>query len=142
KTETAKKLLKIIQKVKPDSILTFGPDGWTGHDDHRSMYHWAKQAVKLSGQDIPIFCVTHTPQHYKRYLKPADDALDVFFNIDKPRLLPAQECDIYYHLSRRICSKKCDALAASPSQTEALFKAFDRDFVRDAFAIECFVRDK
>lgn len=140
--EGASKLLTIIEETRPDSILTFGSDGWTGHEDHKTMNSWAKVAVKKTGRDITIYCVVHTPEHYQRYFKPADEVINIFFNIDMPPLLPADKCDIYFELSDKICQKKCDALAASPSQTEALFKLFDRDFVREAFAVECFVKAK
>ncbi len=140
--EAAEKLADIIEKSQPDSILTFGPDGWTGHDDHRCVHQWVKAAVKKSGKDIPIYCVVHTPEHYDKYFKPADEALNFFFNIDMPPLIAAEQCDIYFDMPSEICVIKCDALAAAPSQTETLFKTFSRAFVREAFAVECFVRLK
>ncbi|HSX52752.1 MAG TPA: PIG-L family deacetylase [Patescibacteria group bacterium] len=136
--DAAKKLQALINRTKPDTILTFGPDGWTGHEDHKSMYRWVHAATK--DRDIAIYSVVHTPRHYAKYFKPVDDALDIFFNIDKPPLLKPGKCDIYFELPDEICRIKCDALAAAPSQTEALFKHFDREFVRKAFAIECFVQ--
>ena len=139
--EAVQKLSKIIQEVRPDSILTFGPDGWTGHDDHRTMYHWVQAAVQKLDKKPSVYCVVHTPNHYEKYFKPADEALNLFFNIDMPPLLDEKKCDIYFVLPPATCVKKCDALAASPSQTEALFRIFNRDFVREAFAIECFILD-
>lgn len=132
------KLQTIIQKSYPDAILTFGPDGWTGHEDHKTVHRWVKAAVEGLATPIPIYCVVHTPEHYQQYLRQADEALNFFFNIDRPPLIQAEKCDIYYELPPDICAKKCNALAASPSQTEVLFKTFSRDFVREAFSVECF----
>lgn len=136
----ANKLQSIIKRVQPDSILTFGPDGWTGHEDHKTIYKWVHEAVKASKMDISVYSVVGTPDQYHAYLKPADDELNIFFNIDKPPLVQAKDCDICFVLPTDVCRIKCDALAAAPSQTEVLFKKFDRDFVRQAFAVESFVK--
>jgi len=138
----ANKLHAIIKRVQPDSILTFGPDGWTGHEDHKTIYKWVHEVVRGTDKDISTYSVVGTPQQYHKYLKPADEALNIFFNIDIPPLTRAKDCDICFELPEDICRIKCDALAAAPSQTEALFKKFDRDFVRQAFAVETFVRSK
>lgn len=34
-----------IDAVEPDTILTFGPDGYTGHRDHRTTSAWVDAAV-------------------------------------------------------------------------------------------------
>ncbi len=39
----------IIENVQPDSILTFGPDGMTGHHDHRTVCEWTTRAVEKLG---------------------------------------------------------------------------------------------
>ncbi len=35
----------VIAEVRPDTILTFGPDGGTGHPDHIAVCRWATLAV-------------------------------------------------------------------------------------------------
>jgi LmbE family N-acetylglucosaminyl deacetylase len=136
--EPVNKLKKIIENTKPDSILTFGPDGWTGHSDHATVSRWVSRAITDSNVDV--YHVIHTPEHYDKYFKVADDALNIFFNIDMPPLLPSQHCDIYFELPEQICQMKCEALEACPSQTEMLFKMFKRDFLNETFGIECFVK--
>jgi LmbE family N-acetylglucosaminyl deacetylase len=39
-------LAGIIDDVAPDTILTFGPDGMTGHPDHRAVSAWTDRAVR------------------------------------------------------------------------------------------------
>src|SRR5439155_15969183 len=34
----------LMEEVGPDSILTFGPDGMTGHADHKSVCAWTTEA--------------------------------------------------------------------------------------------------
>ena len=141
-SQAVEQLVAIATRFKPDSILTFGPDGWTGHEDHKTMFNWARALVKKLDKNIPIYSVTHTPEHYKKYFKPADEELNMFFNIDKPNLNSARQCDIYYELPDSARQKKKAALAASPSQTETLFKVFSQNFLDEAFAVECFELQK
>jgi LmbE family N-acetylglucosaminyl deacetylase len=39
-------LAGIVDDVAPDTILTFGPDGMTGHPDHRAVSAWTDRAVR------------------------------------------------------------------------------------------------
>ena len=41
------RLTALIDQVQPDTIVTFGPDGFTGHPDHRAVGHWATQAAAV-----------------------------------------------------------------------------------------------
>ena len=43
------RLLGLIERLEPDTIVTFGPDGFTGHIDHRVVGHWATLAGTLHG---------------------------------------------------------------------------------------------
>ena len=36
---------QIVQDVQPDTVLTFGPDGMTGHEAHKSISAWATRAL-------------------------------------------------------------------------------------------------
>lgn len=33
----------LIEEVRPDTIVTFGPDGMTGHPDHRTVSSWVSR---------------------------------------------------------------------------------------------------
>ena len=39
------RLCAVLDDVRPDTVLTFGPDGITGHPDHRTVSAWAGAAV-------------------------------------------------------------------------------------------------
>ena len=47
--EAISKIAELIQQYKPDSVLTFGPDGMTGHDDHKTISRWASKAIQKAG---------------------------------------------------------------------------------------------
>jgi LmbE family N-acetylglucosaminyl deacetylase len=43
--EGATRLAAVIDEVRPDTVLTFGPDGGTGHTDHIAACRWTTAAV-------------------------------------------------------------------------------------------------
>ena len=42
----ARRIASVIEDVRPDVVLTFGPDGVTGHPDHRAVGRWTTIAVE------------------------------------------------------------------------------------------------
>lgn len=138
----SEKLKKLIEKYKPNSILTFGKDGMTGHSDHCCISCWVDEAIKGIKESPNIYHAVHTIDQYEKYLKYMDKELDIFFNIDEPPILPKQECDLYLELDEVQKSIKLKALAQMPSQTESMLSKFDQEFISDALACEAFVLAK
>jgi len=44
-TEAASRLTQVLDEVSPDTVVTFGPDGFTGHPDHRTVSSWTDRAL-------------------------------------------------------------------------------------------------
>lgn len=42
------KLVRLIRQLRPQVLITFGPDGIYGHYDHLAVHRWAKAAVQLA----------------------------------------------------------------------------------------------
>ncbi len=142
KKQAAKKLAKLFQKYKPDTILTFGKDGMTGHSDHCCVSCWVDDALKICGLDSNVFHAVHTIDQYNSYLKYMDKELDIFFNIDEPPIVEQKECDIYLELDESLKSVKLRALSQMPSQTEIMLSKFDQGFISEALSSEAFVLSK
>lgn len=138
--EAVEKISEFIRELKPDTILTFGPDGWTGHPDHQTVSSWVSKALEITGHVSNIYHVVGNKKNYQEYLKLADEKVNIFFNIDKPPLFNAEDCAICFELPEDICEKKCRALAAMPSQTEILFGQFGEPFLKKAWSLECFCK--
>ncbi len=49
----ARRVGSIIDEVRPDLVLGFGPDGVTGHPDHRAVGRWTDLALRQRGDRIP-----------------------------------------------------------------------------------------
>lgn len=139
-TAAVGKISQIISGVQPDTILTFGPDGLTGHPDHAAVSMWTDRAVEKLSQPPDIFHVVTDEECYGHYLKPVDEKINIFFNIDEPVLRGPEQSDIYLKLSDELMRKKYMALKAMESQTESLFQNFDVDAIANAFGIEAFVK--
>jgi LmbE family N-acetylglucosaminyl deacetylase len=63
---------KIMRAVDPDSVLTFGPDGMTGHTDHTAVCEWTTAAFERAAKPgATLYYATAT----QKWL---DDVLPVF----------------------------------------------------------------
>lgn len=136
----AKQIAVLIDKYQPDTILTFGPDGLTGHSDHQTVSHWVDKAVDKAQHDPTVYHAVLTVGQYKKYLQAADAKLNLFFNIDQPPLVPQDECDLCFTCDNELCDCKQAAFAAMPSQYEKMMQAFDQDYLNEAFRVEAFVK--
>ena len=135
-------LLKHIEEYKPDTVLTFGPDGLTGHPDHQAVSAWVSQAVSETEQKPVVYHAVIEECQYEEYLKTMDRELNIFFNIENPPVFASTNCELCIHLPQYICQKKCAALAKMPSQTAKMRELFDGDFMVNAFRVEAFIRVK
>jgi len=131
-------LVALIHTYNPESIMTFGPDGLTGHDDHKTVSKWADLAVKKAGSRAKIYHAIQTPQQYKNMLE-VDKQFNLFFNIDQPPLCEEDYCAIHFVLDDDTYHKKLEALKAMPSQYEAMLKVFE-ERLHASLATEAFVR--
>jgi LmbE family N-acetylglucosaminyl deacetylase len=56
-------LIAVIKRLRPDTILTFGPDGMTGHPDHITVGNWAAAAAASVASDrCEVLAATKTPE--------------------------------------------------------------------------------
>ncbi len=137
-SESCEKVRKLIDKYQPDTVITFGPEGLTGHSDHKAVARWASLGV--DGTDIKLYRVVHTQTQMESYLQELDSKLNVFFNIDKPPTVNEEDADILLTLDAEHISMKIDALKAQASQYEKMFNQFDENFLKSAFSSEAFIQ--
>lgn len=136
------KLVKeFIENYRPDTILTFGPDGLTGHPDHQTVSAWVASAAKQLDHPPAVYHAVELRSRYEKYMKALDEKFDIYFNIDQPPLKTEQECDIVYQLPQSIAKKKCTAMLAMPSQTEKLMQELG-DSAYEVFGTESFISVK
>jgi|SRR5688572_14346824 len=138
--EAVQQLNVFAEKYQPDSILTFGPDGLTGHPDHQTINHWVQLLVAGLAQKPNVYHPVYTPDQYEQFLKPLDEKLDMFFNIDKPPLATKSDCAIALTLPDELLTQKWRALAAQESQMERLLALIPTEAKAGVFGQEYFIQ--
>jgi LmbE family N-acetylglucosaminyl deacetylase len=137
--QATQKLAAIIKQYSPDTFVTFGPDGLTGHPDHVAVSAWTQLAADQAAPGAAIYHAVIDVACWP-HLQVADKSHNIFFNIKTPPVLPASACDICLKLSPEQMNNKCAALRAMESQTASLFEKFDDNFTKKAWNVESFVQ--
>lgn len=139
--EAAKKIAEAISSIKPDTIFSFGPDGITGHDDHRTVHHWTRLALEFSGSEAMYLCAVELKEKYESIGRRSDQKFNIYFNTDKPFTVSKDEADLYVDLTPEILTKKVASLQAQASQTAGMFADPDGlDFIQQSCACEAFMK--
>ena len=131
-------LARVIDAVEPDTIVTFGPDGMTGHEDHQTVSAWATDAHELAAPDSRLLYAT-TTEEFVRDWEPDRGAFDVFLADGLPLRTPAADLAVELRLDSEIVDRKIVALKAQASQTTGLFAALGEERVRRWWSTETFV---
>lgn len=131
-------LLPVLDEVRPDTIVTFGPDGMTGHDDHRTVSAWVTEAWRRTGCRGDLWYATLTPDFHAEW-GPLNDEVGLWFEGTTPPVTPRAELAAEVRLTGRLLSRKHRALRAHASQTRPLETLVGADRYRAWWAVESFV---
>ena len=132
------RLVEVIGEVRPDTVLTFGPDGMTGHPDHRTLSAWATSVVRQSEPGIAprLLYATKTAAWCDRF-----DALHRTLQLFPPELPPRVDVDevaVDLYLPDDLLDRKLAALRAHGSQVDPLIDVIGEADFRSWVANECF----
>jgi LmbE family N-acetylglucosaminyl deacetylase len=128
------RLVELLDQVAPDTVVTFGPDGFTGHPDHRAVSAWVDLAVQRSATRPTVL-------HAVAPAEAADAELDEEFGIydlGRPRECTEGEVALRLRLEGATLDRKVEALLAQRSQTGGLVAAVGLDRFRNWVATESF----
>jgi LmbE family N-acetylglucosaminyl deacetylase len=135
--EAVGRVAALIERERPDWVLTFGPDGMTGHPDHVAVCKWTTEAFESAAPEgSKLFYATMTPE-MADVLEPALAPYDVFFAGPPPRT-PRAELGIDFRLSSELLDLKFEAIRAQVSQSEGLLNALGREFFDTSNSEETF----
>jgi LmbE family N-acetylglucosaminyl deacetylase len=135
--EGAERVRDMLERVRPDTVLTFGPDGMTGHSDHQTVGGWVTAAVGAwTGPPPQVLWATNTPGWLAEWL-PRLDELGVFMGAEPPST-PRDELRSHVLLSSEERDLKVRALSCQVSQLEPLIQALGADAFRESMSQECY----
>jgi len=132
----ADQIAGLLDEVQPQTVLTFGPDGFTGHADHRAVSRWVDLAVGRSTANPEVLHAVATENALW-----VDEALTKDFGVyDEgwPRICEPEDLVIDLALDGDALSRKVEALLCQDSQTSGLVEAVGLDRFTAWVATECF----
>ena len=130
--EAVTRIRSIVDDVQPDTVLTFGPDGITGHPDHQTMSAWVNRA--LAGRDVRLL---HAVEREERVDRELDEEFGVY-ELGSARMLPDDEIDLLLRPEGVLLDRKISALLLQKSQTGGLVDAVGIERFRAWAADEAF----
>jgi LmbE family N-acetylglucosaminyl deacetylase len=134
----AARVSALLADVRPDTIVTFGPDGLTGHPDHRAVARWVLAAWRRAGAGPRLLQATTTAR-FARTFADIHARLPVF-GPGLPRRTPDDRLALRVALDDELADRKLAALRAHASQVGPLIAALGEDRYRDWWREEAFVQ--
>ncbi len=131
-------IAELLAAVRPDTIVTFGGDGVTGHEDHQTVSTWATAARAQAAPEARLLYATTTEEFVERW-EPSRDAFDIFLAEGLPLRTPAASLALELRLTPAELDRKIVALRAQASQTAGLIAAVGEERFRDWWSTEAFV---
>jgi LmbE family N-acetylglucosaminyl deacetylase len=125
---------RILDRVEPDIVLTFGPDGVTGHPDHLAVGCWVRRAVAERGDRFPLVTTAAANAW-------PDDGVERLHSIDAfwpgyPRTI---EHGPVVRLDADLLDRKLAALACHASQMDRVQDALGPERFRQVAEFESYV---
>jgi LmbE family N-acetylglucosaminyl deacetylase len=134
--EGAHAIAEIIERVQPRTVLTFGPDGMTGHSDHVAVCAWTTHAFERAAPaGATLHYATTTPEWFEAW-QPIADRLNIM--MDETLLTATQRDRLSIDLRPPddVLDLKVQALRAQTTQIAPLIQAVGDDLFRDWIADE------
>jgi LmbE family N-acetylglucosaminyl deacetylase len=128
---------QVIDAVQPDTIVTFGPDGMTGHPDHRAVSAWVTAAWSARRRGR-LWYATLTSAFHERWGE-LNRAMSIFPAGSTPPETAAGALALEIRCDGDLLERKLRALRSHASQVEPLVAAVGVDTFAQWWAEEAFV---
>jgi LmbE family N-acetylglucosaminyl deacetylase len=120
------RLCAIVDEVRPDTLLTFGPDGITGHLDHQTVGSWTAAAFRRAApRDARLLQAAATARRAANWAQLSEE-LGVF-EPGYPIVVSDDRLAVDLVLPPDVVARKVEALAAQATQTAGLLDLLGRD---------------
>ena len=119
------RVARLVEDVRPDTIVTFGPEGMSGHPDHRTVSAWVTEAWRRTGARGRLLYATTTDTFAEEFAD-LHDAVGVF-GPGLPLRTPLREVAVRVHLDPALQDVKFAALRAQATQVQPLVALVGED---------------
>jgi LmbE family N-acetylglucosaminyl deacetylase len=129
---------RLLDEVRPDTVLTFGPDGITFHPDHVAVSAWVTGAWRAAGRVGRLLHAALSDEHLGRF----GDLYEVwgmYMGSQRPYPVPEHELAVRLRLSGELLDRKLAALGAMRTQTAGAIDALGPALFAATNADEMFV---
>lgn len=133
-----RQVVRLIEDIRPDTIVTFGPDGMTGHSDHQAVSGWVTAAWNATGQQARLWYATVTPEFHEEW-SGVNSEVGFWYERAEPPSDPSSELAFAVHCDGELLDRKFAALRAHTSQTTGLINHLGPDRYRRWWSRESFV---
>jgi LmbE family N-acetylglucosaminyl deacetylase len=129
---------RLIDDVRPDTIVTFGPTGATFHPDHIAIHRWTTAAWTRRGRRARLLYAASTAEHLRRFRQLYENG-NVYMTDLRPVGVPAETLAVDLHLDGADLDRKLTALRAMATQTADLMASMSPSTFAAVVADETFV---
>jgi LmbE family N-acetylglucosaminyl deacetylase len=128
----------IMQQVAPDTVLTFGPDGITNHEGHKSVSSWTTDAFRRHAPaGAALYYAAYSHAWGEEFL-PHLVSLGAFRDGAEPPVVDDDELHLDLRLDPDLLGLKVAAIREHHSQIAGLAEAFGEERWTRAMARESF----
>lgn len=128
---------RVIAEVQPDTIVTFGPDGVTGHADHRAVSRWTSHAWAASGTPARLLWAAVTADGAARMAAAEPEARAFYPGF--PQVAPEGDVALHLDLGGELLDRKVTAIRAHATQSAAIAHRLGEDAFRQWWATESYI---
>jgi len=127
------RIAELIDEIRPDTTLTFGPDGQTYHVDHIAISRWTTLAVAAAQHPTRLLYAAMTEEWVQLFADHGVDLSQVMMVSGVvPPTVPSEELAVWFRAEGDLLDRKVRALRAQASQVEPLVQQFGVE----AFAVQ------
>jgi LmbE family N-acetylglucosaminyl deacetylase len=128
----------LLAEVRPDTVLTFGPEGMTFHLDHIAVHRWVTHAWRSAGCPGRLLYAVPSTEKLARFT-PLYEEWNMYMSPLRPLGVPRAQIPLNHTLSGAALDRKIAALRAMSTQTGALTASVDEALLHELVAEETFV---
>ena len=127
---------RVMAAVRPDTVVTFGPDGMTGHPDHRAVSAWTTAAWARHARSARLWHATQLDSFHEEW-GALNERIGVFGD-QVPPSTPLADAAAVVHCEGWLQERKQAALRAHASQVQPLIDLVGDDVYRRWWTTEAF----